>query len=85
MRNRKSLRLPYHDYSWPGEYFITIVTKDREGYFGLPHECSSRELVLRNIDEEVWRALFDETCHPVHYVLMPNHFHGIIRLLEGRP
>ncbi|MBR4550292.1 MAG: transposase [Oscillospiraceae bacterium] len=30
---RKSIRLPEHDYSSPGAYFVTICTKDREQLF----------------------------------------------------
>jgi putative transposase len=31
---RKSIRLKEYDYSQPGEYFITICTKDHECVFG---------------------------------------------------
>jgi len=30
----KSIRLQNWDYSWNGEYFITICTKNRKNYFG---------------------------------------------------
>ena len=32
--NRKSLRLPDYDYSDPGDYFVTIMTHNRETILG---------------------------------------------------
>ena len=33
-RRRRSQRLPSHDYSLPGAYFITICIQDRESLLG---------------------------------------------------
>ena len=78
--HRRSIRLQGYDYSQPGAYFITLVTREREVLFG---EIAGGELRLSEIGriaEQHWRAI------PEHfpqvelgaYVIMPNHIHGII-------
>ncbi len=80
--HRKNLRIPDFDYSQPGAYFVTIVTKDRKTLFG---QIVDGEMVLNDIGrmvEEVWIAI------PSHFpnvelgefVIMPNHIHGIISI-----
>ena len=34
MKNRRSIRLPEYDYSWPGYYFVTITTHNKSPIFG---------------------------------------------------
>ncbi|QSE96259.1 transposase [Fulvivirga lutea] len=80
MKQRKSIRLPFYDYSWPGQYFITIVTKFREEHFGLPHRSTTQEEALRDIVENTWQEIFDANCQSLSHVLMPNHFHGVIEI-----
>jgi putative transposase len=80
--HRRSIRLPDYDYSQPGAYFITIVTRGRECLFG---EIKEGEMQLRNAGQivwDVWNSL------PARYPqiglstaqVMPNHFHGIINI-----
>ena len=82
--HRRSIRLPGYDYSAEGEYFVTLVTKDRECLFG---EVIDEEMRLNEsgkIVKEEWlkttvirsnvETLEDE------FVIMPNHIHGIIRI-----
>ncbi len=72
--HRRSLRLPKHDYSWTGAYFVTICADSSEPIFDIPE--------LRNILTETWKALpirfpgvtLDE------FVIMPDHVHFIIWL-----
>ena len=77
---RKDIRIPEFDYSQPGAFFVTIVTKDRKTLFG---QVNNGKMVLNNVGklaEEVWLAL------PTHFpnvelgewVIMPNHIHGIL-------
>ena len=82
MKQRKSIRLPFYDYSWPGQYFVTIVTKFREEYFGLPDISSAQEKVLRDLVETAWQSIFDDNCHSLAHILMPNHFHGVIEIFN---
>ncbi|MBF8294528.1 MAG: transposase, partial [Bacteroidetes bacterium] len=78
-RRRNTNRLVGHDYSQPGEYFVTMCTKDREDLFG---EITGGEMKLNEVGEiavKCWKEI------PQHYpnikldefVVMPNHVHGI--------
>ncbi len=74
IHKRKSLRLPKHDYSWTGAYFVTIRAKIHEPLFDIPE--------LHTIVVEHWEALpkrfpsitLDE------YIVMPDHLHFIVWL-----
>ena len=69
---RNSLRLQTYDYSQPGAYFVTIVTHERRLLFEVPE--------YREIVEHIWAVLSDriENLALDAYVVMPNHFHGIL-------
>ena len=45
IHHRRSIRLKGYDYSQAGLYFVTIVTKNRECFFG---EIVSDEMVLND-------------------------------------
>ena len=84
--NRQSSRLKDYDYSQPGAYFITICTKNKESLFG---EIVDGEMVLNRfgiiVNEEWLRT--PELRGNVEidtYTIMPNHFHGIIVINQGR-
>ena len=77
-----STRLQKWDYGWNAPYFVTICTAHRVCYFG---DIRDREMILSDIGEIVvdqWlktpvvrpdmNLILDE------FVVMPNHFHGII-------
>jgi REP element-mobilizing transposase RayT len=81
----ESTRLPGYDYSQPGAYFVTMVTKDRKCVFGrivngimrlneigaiIKYEWMKTGLIRRNI-------IIDE------FIVMPNHFHGIIVITDS--
>lgn len=74
--HRRSIRLPNYDYTQAGAYFVTLVTYQRDLLFDDP--------VLRRIVETFWQRI------PLHAprvrqdtsVVMPNHLHGIIWLLD---
>lgn len=83
---RKSTRLPDYDYSQPGAYFITINTDGRENLFGRIVDGLMGLFDAGHIVEKTWNDL------PNHYpdirleafVIMPNHVHGIISLLDQK-
>ena len=82
--HRKTLRLPDFDYSQPGAYFVTIVTRDRKTLFG---KIVDGNVVLNNVGsmvEEVIKQI------PEHYpginvevsVIMPNHVHILFNFFD---
>jgi putative transposase len=83
--NRQSHRLRSWDYSQPCWYFNTINVQDRQSLFG---EVIDGEVHLSDwgrIVREQWEEI------PIHfsgvrlgaYVIMPDHFHGIIIIMRG--
>lgn len=82
--HRRSIRLKEFDYSQAGAYYVAIVTWDRECLFG---EIVNGEMKLNNAGKIVqWEWLeLPKRLHYVElgvYVVMPNHFHGILYFLE---
>ncbi|MBN1127506.1 MAG: hypothetical protein JXA71_00865 [Chitinispirillaceae bacterium] len=81
-RNRKNIRLRNWDYKSPGAYFITLCVYDRESLFG---EVRKGKMLLNQygeIADACWRKI-PEIRNYVEldkYVVMPNHFHGILIL-----
>ncbi|MCP9441172.1 MAG: hypothetical protein NNA20_01135 [Nitrospira sp.] len=84
--NRRSLRLKGYDYSRPGAYFVTIVTQNRACLFG---EVVDGAMRLNEIGKIVRQCWLDIPAHFAHteldeFVVMPNHVHGIIVIIDGR-
>ena len=84
--HRRSIRLKGYDYSQEGAYYVTIVTWQREFLFG---NIVNQEMMLSPYGEIVqkwWEEI------PVHFsnvetgafVIMPNHVHGVIYILDER-
>jgi REP element-mobilizing transposase RayT len=85
LKRRKELRLRHYDYASAGGYFVTICAHNRECIFG---EVVKGEMKLNQCGRIVQDAWNDLTNHypnaELDYcVIMPNHFHGIIRLRNG--
>jgi len=83
--HRRSVRLKGYDYAATGAYFITICAHERESLFGeivdgemFPGECGrivlTEWLKTSDIRQEVLLGEF---------VVMPNHFHGILKVNNG--
>lgn len=82
--HRRSIRLKGYDYSSAGAYFVTIVAWRREMLFG---EVVDGEMRLNRNGYIVRDAWFDLMNHYRHvelgaFVIMPNHVHGIIVLVD---
>jgi len=78
----ESARLQNWDYGWNGKYFVTIVTKNRECYFG---EISNGKMILNDlgeIAEKCWREIPEHFPFVIldEFIVMPNHVHGIIEI-----
>lgn len=85
---RRSLRLQGYDYAQAGAYFVTICTQGRECLFG---EIVGGAIQLNNAgrvvsDEWFKTAQIRENVilSADEFVVMPNHVHGIIWLVDGR-
>jgi len=90
--NRQSIRLKNYDYSQPGYYFITVCAKNMKRIFGDitvgAGPCAGPIMKLNDVGkmiQTVWHEI------PEYYpgvdidafVVMPNHVHGIIHLMEA--
>ncbi|MDD5731757.1 MAG: transposase [Patescibacteria group bacterium] len=83
-KNRKSIRLKKYNYSEPGDYFVTICTKDRSCILG---DVRDEKMILNEIGNIVDRCLLKITEHFSNteldiFQIMPNHIHFILRILE---
>ena len=77
-------RLPGHNYTSTAGYFLTINTWRRFPLFGGVH--NGRVVLSRfgRIVEEEWlrTALLRPEIRLDSFILMPNHFHGIVHFTE---
>jgi REP-associated tyrosine transposase len=84
--HRFSIRLIGYDYSQSGYYFITLVTQDREKLFGViqNNKMGFNDIGLM-IDRE-WNQIPKRFKNAVldQYIIMPNHFHGIIHIIPDK-
>lgn len=75
--HRRSIRLKGYDYSQPGAYFFTIVTQNHESLLEPKPVC---EMI-----QQWWDKLPTKfpTVEADAFVVMPNHIHGIIMIVES--
>lgn len=83
--HRRSIRLKEYDYSQSGAYFITICTYNRK--------CSFGEIVNGEMQLNEWGTILENELLKTselrpnvlldEYVVMPNHFHGIIVIMDN--
>ena len=72
--------MPGYNYSFQGLYFVTINVYNREPAFG---EIINGEMMLNEYGKiaiQCWDELPDHIgyCELDKYVVMPDHFHGIV-------
>ncbi|MFH0974868.1 MAG: hypothetical protein V1874_03700 [Spirochaetota bacterium] len=86
-----SARLKGWDYSFPGWYYLTICTANKECLFG---EIRDRKMQLNPTGEIVrleWERSFEirKELAPDAYIIMPDHIHAIVVIkyakMQGRP
>ena len=82
---RKTIRLKEFDYSQPGEYFVTICTKNHECRFGAIVDGKMNLNEKGKIVDRCWKGILEHFSNVVldEYVIMPNHIHGILILNES--
>ena len=85
-----SARLQTWNYGNAGMYFITICTANREFYFGDidTHQSKMQLSPIGKITETEWIKTIelrpDMNLELGEFVVMPNHFHGIIIINENQ-
>ena len=82
--HRHSIRLPEFDYSTPWWYYVTICTHPKKCWFG---DIKNGKMVLNTLGkcvESEWQKT--KQIRPNvgldDYVIMPDHLHGIIIILQ---
>ncbi len=85
--SRKHIRLPDFDYTLPGDYFVTVVTRDRAQIFGRIFDSRMELNDFGQVVGEEWHktAILRPEIDLGPFVVMPNHIHGIIRITDLNP
>jgi len=82
IRRPNSLRLTEFDYSLPNAYFVTLVCQDRIDRFGCIVDCLVERNSIGKMVHQYWLDLPNRfpSIQLDEFILMPNHFHGIVIL-----
>ncbi len=83
--HRKSTRLKGYDYSQPGEYLVTIHTKNRACLYG---SIDNGKMVLNDAGKMITSVWSDLPARFPNvkldkFIVMPNRIHGIICIQES--
>ena len=86
IHHRRSIRLQKYDYSRSGAYFVTLCAHNRVCVFGDIVDRKMRVNDAGKMAQVCWQAI------PDHYpyvnldafVVMPNHVHGILFIIDCR-
>jgi putative transposase len=86
-QKRKSTRAMGYDYSEPGSYFITICTQENIPLFGNIHNGITGLNEAGCMILRWWNEIPNKfpLVAVLEEMIMPNHFHGIISISDGRP
>lgn len=87
IHHRRSIRMQNYDYSQPGYYFLTVCTHYWLCLFG---EIDNGLMELNEAGQMIdkwWKKLNDKFTNVqiLDYVIMPNHFHGIVNIVGADP
>ena len=77
---RGSIRLKGYNYSLSGAYFVTICVHNKDCIFGEIHNSEMHVNSYGTIVLEEWKKSeqIRKEIQMGEYVIMPNHFHGIV-------
>ena len=80
----ESARLKNWDYTNDAAYFVTICIKNMRNYFGKIIDDKVILTKTGKIVDEEWLKTKDIRKNVIldEYIVMPNHFHGIIMILN---
>jgi putative transposase len=81
----ESARMPQWDYRCPGAYFATICTHGMKCWLGAVRDGVMCLSDAGRIVEEEWRltSLIRHHVRLDAFVVMPNHFHGVLVMEAG--
>jgi len=84
--HRRSIGLKEYNYSQPGAYFITICAHNKKPILGYVIDGNVHLNEIGKVVESEWLRTFNmrKNLKLDVYVIMPNHFHGIIIISNGR-
>jgi putative transposase len=84
-KSRRSVRLKGHDYRGPSIYFITICAHAERPLFGVLRKAAVQLSEAGAIVQSEWLRLASSKALVALdlFVIMPDHFHGIIELKPG--
>lgn len=82
IHHRRSIRLHGYDYTQVGMYFLTVCAHDHKCLFGEVMDGKMRLNDAGNIvaDEWIITPVMRKNIVLDSFVVMPNHFHGIIAI-----
>ena len=82
LHRRRSIRLPFYDYSQGGAYFLTLCTWERRLLFASIRGDAVELNGFGRIVQEEWLRSADIRRELAldAYIVMPNHVHGILVL-----
>ena len=85
IHNRHSIRLKDYDYTQEGAYFVTVCSYGRECLFGevINEEMQPNQFGQIVVDSWLWLAKHYPYVALDAWVVMPNHFHGIMVIGEN--
>jgi putative transposase len=85
--HRRLVRLRGYDYAREGAYFITVCAQERQCLFGEIVDGEMRLNEAGRMVQAVWEELSIHCpgAKGDRFVVMPNHFHGIIVLVGAGP
>jgi len=82
----RSIRLKEYNYCQPGAYFVTVCAHHQECAFGDVIDGNMHLNECGQLVGREWLKTFDIRKNLLldQYIVMPNHFHGIIVMTAGR-
>ncbi len=83
--HRRSIRLKGYDYTQPGAYFVTVCTHRWIPIFGeiIAGEMKTNPSSLVVKKEWLRAAQIRSSVQLDEFIVMPNHVHGIIMIMDG--
>jgi putative transposase len=80
LHHRRSIRLPWYDYTRAGAYFVTICTAGRRCLFGEVRDGQMHFSDVGRIVQACWEDIPNhaEGIELDAFQIMPNHLHGVL-------